>query len=204
MKNKIIFGIFLICLSACDSYSYDVKKQNPSDWLEGKLILVVNPYNSADSVLAIKVKWGLFPSDMNGREYILTMDKSPVSFMENGKIRDSLFIPIGNRKITQIGKDVKKIEGYTIYYYTPDEIKDDLYFDYPNLIEEEQKVYINRYVSLINISEIGNKPYTYEETDKNNNTIYLFEITTDTDFDDYYSREGPYRKHLNLMDYINN
>ncbi|MBR1564194.1 MAG: hypothetical protein IJ650_02485 [Paludibacteraceae bacterium] len=145
MKNKIIFGIFLICLSACDPYSTDVKKQNPSDWLEGKLILVVNPYNSADSVLAIKVKLGLFPSDMNGREYILTMDKSPVSFMENGKIRDSLFIPIGNREIALNGKDVKKIEGYTIFSYTPTD--EDELFDYYSAIEKEQKVYINSYVS---------------------------------------------------------
>lgn len=183
MKRIVFFAVSLMLFTACDPNSF-VKKQNPTDWLEGQLVLVVNPYNSSDSVLAINVKWGLFPSDMNGREYVLTRDKSPISFMENGKLRDSLFLPIGNREIELNEKEVKKVDGYTIYTHKPDDV-----YIYGAIVEQ-QKVYLNSYVSLRNLEDVGDKPYTYQTNLKWGKTVYLFEITIDTDFDGYIARHS--------------
>ena len=179
--KKYFFIFFPVILLACSNNNapratgYELP---PTDYLAGRIITVANPFEKSDTVLAINAKFSP-PNVMNGRDYILTLDKQILSFMDGEKMRDSIILPItGNNTIC---------EHFVIYNR---EVHDTLQGDYIYSLGEkvynmEVKIEKKDVEIVANPSSRGEKPYTYYKLTASNDTVYMFEMTRNTHFMTY-------------------
>lgn len=183
--KKIAFLAVLVVLSSACNYKPEVS--NPSNWLRGKLVPEVSPFNENDTVLAMKVKY-MFPSDYNGRTYYI------LKYNNSNAIQNKLLSILDNDGNRLDSIEICKYYDKTFTLYPlktlsdlPTEVldcvDDDFFVELPQL-EERCKLDVNKGTLIFNYEMLitDEKGKIYDMVLKNEKTIHIYEMNENTCF----------------------